>query len=219
MTKAELIERIIDAMVDPYTDCPEDYLYSTPINIYEATDLLCQIRHDEGAMELEPEDCLPLETTPALVMEAYNCLIRARKYEARTQRLAEFITDNECVCEYANYYYPEHEDAIDLVPVDFLWENFPFDIGDRTPNPLFLLDLAKRSKNFNSAEEYCWFDKEKDQLFSTDHPFGDGVLDAEAFARFILGDAEAFGYMFDHIIDEDEAKHILGCTKEAYINE
>ena len=218
MTKAELIKRTIDAMIDPWTDNPEDYMDAQLIyDTEEAQDLLSDLHaYDQ---DLEPDDILPDEVTPAIVMEAYNCLVRARKFEARTERLAEWIRENDPVCEYSNYYLPEHEDAIDLVPVDFLWENFPFDIGDRTPNPLFLIDLAKRSPNFAPSNEYCWFDKEKDQLFSTNHPFRDGIIDAEAFARFILLDAETFGYMFDDIIDDEDAKHILGCTKEEYINE
>ena len=31
MTKAELITRTIDAMVDPWTDNPEDYIDASPI--------------------------------------------------------------------------------------------------------------------------------------------------------------------------------------------
>ena len=220
MTKAELIERIVDAMIDPWTDNPEDYLDCIAIDLCQAEDLLDQIRSDEEDMGLEPDERMPEEATPELVKTAYNCLIRARKYEARVSRLAEFITDNECVCEYANYYYPEHEDAIDLVPTEYIWEKFPFEMkDDMLPNPLVLIELGQRSPKFNPNDEYCWYDKEKNQLFSSDEPFHDGVLDAEAFARFIMCDAEAFGYMFDHIIDAEDAKYILGCTKEEYINE
>ena len=219
MTKAELIQMAINEMVDPWTDCPEDYEDATLIDIYQATDLLCEIHHDEQAMELEPEERLPDAVNANIIMEAFNCHVRHMKFELRVERLADWIKENDPVCEYSNYYLPEHKNAIDLVPVDFLWENFPFDIGDRTPNPLFLIDLAKRSPNFAPSNEYCWFDKEKDQLFSTNHPFRDGILDAEAFARFILLDAECFGYMFDDIIDDEDAKYILGCTKEEYINE
>lgn len=220
MTKAELIERTIDAMTDPWTECPEDYLYSTSIDLHEATDLLDQIRSDEQDMDLEPDEQLPQEVTPEIVMEAYNCHVRAMKYEARTERLAEWIKENNPVCEYCNYYLPAHEDAIDLCPTDFVWEKFPFDMkDDMLPNPLVLIELGQRSPEFNPAHEYCWYDKDKNQLFSSDAPFSDGTLDADAFARFILLDAECFGYMFDHIIDDEDAKRILGCTKEEYIHE
>lgn len=213
MTKAELISRIVDAMVDPWTDDPEDYLDAQPIyDIEEAKDMLTDLHAYD--IDLEPEDILPDEVTPELVMEAYNCLIRARKHEARITRLADWITDNNCVCEYVNYY-----GNTDIVPTDLLWESFPFDIGDRTPNPLFLIDLAKRSRNFNSAEEFCFFDKDKDQLVSTNNPFSDGYLDAEAFARFAIDDAETLGYFVDCLMDDDEIKYVFGCTKEELINE
>lgn len=219
MTKAELITRTIDAMVDPWTDNPEDYLHATPIfDTEEARDMLTDLHAYD--IDLDPEDILPDEVTPEVVMEAYNCLIRARKFEVRVHRLAEWIVENDPVCEYANYYFPENDDAIDMCPVDFIWDQFPFDMkDDMLPNPLVLIELGQRSPEFNPSHEYCWYDKEKNQLFSCDRPFREGVLDAEAFARFILLDAETFGYMFDHIIDDEDATHILGCTKEEYINE
>ena len=74
-------------------------------------------------------------------------------------------------------------------------------------------------KTFDPQDEYCWYDADLMTLHSTSNPFTDGLLDADAFARFILLDAETFGYMFDNIIDDEDAKHILGCTKEEYINE
>lgn len=220
MTKAELMTRIIDAMVDPWTDCPDDYLTSTPIDIHEATDLLAQLREDEDSMDLEPDERVPQEATPALIMEAYNCLIRARKFDARVERLAEWITDEDCVCEYANYYFPAHDDAIDVFPVDFLADTDASKlITGEVMTTLELIKLGQRSPEFSSGHEYCWYDKDRRQLVSTNSPFSDGTLDAEAFARFILLDRETFDYMFDHIIDDDDIESILGCTKEEYINE
>lgn len=219
MTKAELIERTIDAMVDPWTDCPEDYLYSTSIDLYEATDLLDQIRSDEQDMDLEPDEQLPQEVTPEIVMEAYNCHVRAMKYEARTERLAEWIKENDPVCEYCNYYLPEHDSNVDVIPVDFLScsDYFPF-MNNATPLDILCIGMNSR-KTFDPQDEFCWFDSDTMTLHSTAHPFGDGILDAEDFARFILLDADCFGYMFDDIIDDEDAKRILGCTKEEYINE
>ena len=96
--------------------------------------MLKDLRDNEDAADLEPEERLPEDVTPELVMLAYNCLIRARKHEARVHRLAEYITDNEMVCEYANYYLPELENGIDMVPVDFLTDTdgFPF-MDDASP--------------------------------------------------------------------------------------
>ena len=84
---------------------------------------------------------------------------------------------------------------------------------------MYLIKIGQNSPHFDFNSDYCWFDKDKFQLHSTNHPFREGVLDAEAFARFILLDAEAFGYMFDGIIPEEDIPYILGCTKEEYINE
>ena len=219
MTKAELIERIVDAMIDPWTDNPEDYLDATPTDLEYAKVMLRDICDNEDAAELEPDERLPEEVTPALVMEAYNCLIRARKHEARVSRLADWIRENDPVCEYVNYYLPENPDVIDLVPIDFLTDTdgFPF-IEDASPLDLLCIGMNSR-KTFNPQDEYCWFDPDTMTIHSTDEPFCDGTLDADAFARFILLDAETFGYMFDNIIDDEDIPNILGCTKEEYINE
>jgi hypothetical protein len=225
MTKAELIERIVDAMIDPWTDNPDDYLDSTPIDIYGAMDLYNQIRFDEASADLEPDERMPEEATPALVMEAYNCLIRARKHEARVARLAEFITDNDCVCEYANYYYPTHDDAVDIIPTDFITgtDKFPFAMhGNNTASVLDMLFIGKNSAEagtFDPNLEYCWFDADKMILHSTDAPFSDGTLDAEAFAAFALDDAETLGYFLDGVMDDNDIKYVFGCTKEELINE
>lgn len=224
MMKAELIEKIVDAMIDPWTDCPDDYLDATPIDIHEATDLLDQIRDDEDKMDLEPEDCLPEEVTPELVMLAYNCLIRARKHEARVNRLAEYITDNDMVCEYDNYYLPEHHDAVDITPIDFLvgTDRFPFDIGNNEASVLDMLLIGKNSANtFNPKDEYCWFDADAMTLHSTNEPFRDGTLDAEAFAEYAMSDEgqDCFDYITTEIMDDDDFQSVFGCTREEYANE
>ncbi len=221
MTKAELIEKIVDAMIDPWTDCPEDYLDSTPIDIHEASDLLDQIREDEEDMDLEPEECLPKEATPELVMIAYNCLIRSRKHEARVKRLAEYITDNEMVCEYSNYYLPELENGIDVIPIDFLsdTDGFPF-LEDASP--LDIMQIGVNSQHvFDPSDEFCWFDAEKKVIHSTSHPFGDGVLDAEAFAEYAMSDEgqDCLDYIMNVIMTDDDFKSVFGCTREEYANE
>lgn len=219
MTKTELIERIVDCMIDPWTDDPEDYLYATPIDKYGAVDLMAQIRDDESSADLEPDECLPEEATPELVMEAYNCLIRARKHEARVNRLAEFITDENLVCEYANYYYPTLENAPDIFPVDFLADVTSVDLLG-SAGPLDIMQIGINSRiTFNPNHEFCWYDADKKILHSTDNPFSDGLVDAKAFAEFILSDPEAFDYIFDDIMTDDDVKRVLGCTKEEYINE
>lgn len=220
MTKAELIERIVDALIDPWTDNPEDYIDAEPTDLEYAKVMLRDIRELEESAELEPEECLPAEVTPALVMEAYNCLIRARKHEARTTRLAEYITDNEMVCEYSNYYLPELENGIDMIPVDFLsdTDGFPFLENE---SPLDLLRIGMNSmKTFDPQNEFCWFDSKTLTIHSTNHPFRDGVLDAEAFAEYAMSDKgqDCLDYIIDCMLDED-FKSVFGCTKEAFANE
>lgn len=220
--KAELIEKIVDAMIDPWTDCPEDYLNATPIDLEYAHVMLKDLRNNEDAADLEPDERLPEDVTPELVMLAFNCLIRARKHEARVQRLAEYITDNEMVCEYDNYYLPEHDDAIDMIPVDFLTDGDGLDSFIADTSPLNILMLGINSQNtFNPKHEFCWFDKEQNVLCSTDHPFGDGILDAKAFAEYIMSDEgqDCFDYIMDDIMDDDEFKSVFGCTREEYANE
>lgn len=221
MMKAELIEKIVDAMIDPWTDCPDDYLNATPIDLEYAHVMLKDLRDNEDAADLEPAERLPEDVTPELVMLAYNCLIRARKHEARVHRLAEYITDNEMVCEYSNYYLPELENGIDVIPVDFLTDTdgFPF-LEDASP--LEIMQIGVNSWcDFNQNDEFCWYDKEKKVIHSTNHPFGDGVLDAEAFAEYAMSDEgqDCFDYITNEIMDDDDFKSVFGCTREEYANE
>ena len=218
MTKAELIERITDAMVDPWTDDPEDYIYAQPIcDVEEANDMLKELHAYD--IDLEPDEILPDEVTPELVMEAYNCLLRAKKFEARTARLAEFLTDNNCVCEYCNYYYPTLDDGIDLFPVDWLTDTDGLHFTDEA-SPLEIMQIGINSRiTFNPNHEYCWYDEDKKILHSTDNPFREGIIDAEAFARFVLLDVDASDYIIKHIMTDEDAKEVLGCTKEEYFNE
>lgn len=224
MNKAELYERIVDALIDPWTDNPEDYLNATLIDLEYAHVMLKDLRGNEDAADLDPDERLPEDTTPEQIMEAYNCLVRARKHEARVNRLAEYITDNDMVCEYDNYYLSEHDDAVDITPIDFLvgTDRFPFDIGNNEASVLDMLLIGKNSANtFNPKDEYCWFDTDAMTLHSTNEPFRDGTLDAEAFAEYAMSDEgqDCFDYITNDIMDDDDFKYVFGCTKEEYANE
>ena len=223
MTKAEIITRIIDRITDPWTECPEDYMYAELIDLDTAKDVLTQYREDDEFCGIDPEFRMPVETTPTLLMEAYNCNIRYQKFELRVKRLAEYITDNEMVCEYDNYYRSEFEDAIEVIPVDFLYNStrFPFSTHNtKNPDIIDMLRIGMNSaKTFNNNHEFCWFDKDNEVLHSTDTPFADGILNAEAFARFVLCDADALGYFLDCIMDDGDILHIFGCTKEELLKE
>lgn len=215
MNKAELIERIVDAMVDPWTDCPEDYLDATPIDIHEATDLLDQIRSDEQKMNLEYDEMLPKAVTPSLVMEAYNCLIRAKKHEAWIDRLADYLTENECVCEYDQCKDEYLENPLHVLPVDFLdddhMECFTQDGNGLSASDLISIGMnSAREHTFRFTDEFCWFDPDRMLLHSSDTPFHDGVIDAHAMAEFIVNDRETLDYFIHGVMDEDEVKHVFG---------
>lgn len=215
MTKAETITRIIDRITDPWTESPEDYRYAELIGLDAAKDIIAQCREED--FDLEPEDRLPQETTPELMMEAFNCNVRYQKHELRVLRLAEFITDNEMVCEYDNYYAPTLDNPIDMIPVDFLinTRTAPFSFGNNTPDVLKLITIGQASVNtFDIGDEFCWFDSETEILHSTSRPFRDGILDAEAFARFTLGDKETLSYFVDNIMDDDDIRKIFGCDRK-----
>ena len=213
MNRTELIEKIADRMIDPWTDDPHDYEDTEPINLEYAKTLLEDLRRDDAEMD-DPDYCLPAETTPELLMEVFNCIVRKNKHELLVERLAEFITDNEMVCEYDNYYKEFSEKKLDVYPSDFIWDSFPFKpIGDMSPdNPLFLIQLGQRSKDFDANKEFSWYDRENNLLHSTDTPFADGVLDAEAFARFILSPEgeECLSYIRDYIMDDEDRTNVFG---------
>ena len=215
MTKAELITKTIDRITDPWNDCPEDYIYVDPINLETAEEIICQC-HEED-VDFDQDDRLPAEVTPEIMMEAFNCNLRKNLFEYRVEQLAKYITQNEMVCEYDNYYKEFSEKKLDVYPVDFIWDAFPFKpIGDMSPdNPLFLIELGLRSKDtFNPNHEYCWYDRENDILHSTNTPFADGILDAKAFARFILLDRECLEYIVDDMSDEDICNIFLRTRNE-----
>ena len=221
MNKAELIEKIIDAMIDPWTDDPEEYIDATPVDLEYARVMLKDLRDNEDDAELEPEERLPEEVTPELVMLAFNCLIRARKHEARVHRLAEYITDNEMVCEYDNYYLPTLEDGIDMIPVDCLSDTFG-SLYLEDASTLDIMQIGINSQHvFNRNDEYCWLDNENKVLHSTSHPFGDGILDAEAFAEYAMSDEgqDCLDYIMNDIMDDDDFKSVFGCTREEYAKE
>lgn len=221
MTKSEIVSRIIDRITDPWSENPEDYLYTDPINLISAKEWLHTWREEDKLCELDPDECMPKEATPELLMEAYNCYIRYQKAELRVKHLAEYITEREMVCEYDNYYKEFSDKKLDVYPIDFMWNSFPFEpIGDMSPdNPLFLIELGQRSKfTFHAGHEFCWYDREHNELHSTNTPFADGVLDAEAFARFVISDAEALEYFIDDM-DDDEIRHIFGCERKDVLKE
>jgi hypothetical protein len=218
MTKAELIERIVDTLNDMSSECPCDFLYMTPITLDEAKMYLEEERAMERDNDFTPDECLPEEVTPELYMEAENCFIRYMQFEARVERLAEFLTDNNCVCEYATYY--DGDDYIDFFPVDWLKDSDNIVRFLSNASPLEVMQIGINSRvTFNPNHEFCWYDADNKILHSTDNPFRDGIANAEAFARAILSDTEASDYIINDIMSDEDAREVLGCTKEEFFHE
>jgi len=217
MTKAEIITRIINRMTDPYADPPEDYQYATMFDLAFASQVLAHCRMDDKNYSFDPEDHMPEEATPALVMEAWNCHVRYKKHELRVEQFKKFIIEYEPVCEFDTYYVSEHDSVTPLFPTEFIGEagTFPFSVyGTHTPDYLSILIIGKNSTNtFKPSDEYCWFDESTMTIHSTNTPFADGVLDAEAFARFILADRETFDYIVNEVMSDDDAVTFFDCSK------
>ena len=215
MNKDEIIARIVDSFWDISGEDPEDYLDMEPINLKHAEMYLAEQRADERSAELDPEDCLPAETTPELYMEAENCYIRSMKHEAHIRRLADWLEENEAVCEYDNCrILYEHNDP-EIYPVSFLTgtsHEFPFNTKDGVePSALDLVAMGRRSPRFNPDHEYCWFDMEKEVLYSTNTPYRDEIIHAEPLARAILDpdNTPALYYILSDSLDEDSVQEIF----------
>lgn len=212
MNKIELTERIMDAIIDPWTMDVSDMYESDLLTIEQATGYLAELRRDEESAELEEDERLPKEVTPELYMEVYNCMVRSARHEQTIRLMADYLTDNECVCEYDCYYTAAVPDAVRVLPCDFIEERFPFNTEHgNEPDAYELIMIGKNSAaTFDPEDEYCWFDTENGQLFSTDTPFKDGVIDAYEVARYMLEDNPEFlEYMKDSIMDDDDLNRVF----------
>lgn len=190
MEKTELIERIIDTLTGMGSDDPADTATCGMLTLREAKMYLSELRATERA-NLEPDEWLPDEVTPELYMEAFNCYVRRCKYIVTRDRLAEFIQLNEyvdildlCRCDPYNYY---NESDTLVYPTDWLNEDMEFPFTSEDLTMLDLIVIGKNSPDFFPDDGYCWFDSKQNQIYSTDSPFRDGIIDAVKLAEFILG--------------------------------
>lgn len=228
MTKFELIARIIDALVDPWNDDPEEYLDAEPIDIEYANIILKDIRINEAAAELDPGDCLPEEATPALIMEAFNCLIRARKHTARIQQLADYFADHPYFLVHA---YPflhdchpaSAPDGIEIMPffTDSLEEGeFAFDTTDHTFTRKEVLQILSNSlHSIDHGHHFVCFYSDKMQLVTTDNPAE--IVNPEEFASLIWESERTRTLFIKEVAEEDETllEEIFGYTWEKLSDE
>lgn len=221
MTKAELTEKLADRLIDPWTDCPENYEGCDPIDLKEAASLLEDLRRDDQAMD-DPDYHVPEETTPELLMEVYNCILRKNLHDLAVSRMAEYLTENEMVCEYDNYYRNEfNPSATEVFPTYWLFNefdanSFPFKVDDYAPDIAMIFRIGMNSaKTYDQDKEYMWFNREEFRIETTDTPFADGIIDANAFAEYILGPdgKECLDYFLDGLMDDDDIQKVFGCSE------
>lgn len=220
MAKDELIEKIVDALIDPWTDNCQDYVDAEDTDLEGAEQILKDIRTNEQDAGLKPEECLPSSVTPELVMEAWNCLVRARKHDAMVERMAEWIEDNDPVCEYENYKSEYENSRRTVYPTDFLFNSydpndFPFAMkGGILPDHAMLVSIGMHSaRSFSFNHTFCWYDQDRAQLFSSDHPFRENIINADAFAAFIVDNADVRDYFIYGVMDDTDVEYVFG--KEA----
>ena len=216
MTKIEMTQKILNALVGMSSECPLDYEDLTPLNLEEARMYLSELRRDEDLADLDADERVPDEVTPELYMEVFNCYLRAMKHECQVLRLSKYLTDNECVCEYDQFRHKyEHHDPI-VLPVDFVYDSFPFQtMSGKTPDPGDMLQIGLNSaRTFRPSHEYCWFDMKTETLYSTNTPFQDEIIHARPFAEFILSPDghDALDYFVNTLMDEDEIMEVFHCT-------
>ena len=197
MKKEELIERIIDTFTDMGSEDPEDTAYADELTLPEARTYLSELRANEKA-SLEPDEWLPAEITPELYMEAFNCYLRRCRYEVTLHRLEKFIEYGELVDVYHEFdgrYISDTDKTV--YPTGFLSESieFPFTCDDLTM--LDLITLGQNSPDFNPNAKFCWYDITNHELHSTNAPFEDGLIDARAFAAWILEHPGRISYIKD----------------------
>lgn len=82
MTKAEIIERIIDRSTNPYIDNPEDFRIGEDWTLKDAEEWIAEARKEDACNGFDGDDAMPNEATPELVMEAMNCYRRYMLYIA-----------------------------------------------------------------------------------------------------------------------------------------
>lgn len=218
MNKLELTERIIDKLTDPWTDSLKDWAAADMLTISEAENVIDSIREEDNLAELEEDERLPMEATPELVQEAWNCYVRSARHEMTIKLMAEYLKENEHVCEYDIYYANNVGGAVRVLPVTFIEEQFPFALGHgNEPTAYELIIIGQNSTvTFHpERDEYCWFDSDKYQLFSSDTPFHDGVIDAEAVARYMIDeDPDFLDYMREYVMNEEDIKKVFKYEKE-----
>lgn len=94
MTKLELSAALLERLHAPYDQTTDAEIATLPLlTVAQAADYLADLRRDEDAADLAPDERLPKEVTPLLYMEVYNSEIRrCRKAAQQTQPAKPAVT-------------------------------------------------------------------------------------------------------------------------------
>lgn len=226
MNKDEITKRLLNLMVDEWTDNPEDYLDTDPIDIDYAKTMMKDLAELEDDAELHDSERVVHLATPELVQEVFNCLVKARKHEARVSQLVSYFEDNEEFIAYAyTYMYECHpaDNPDDIAPMDFLDEAFRdgaffFDTNNREFSRAEILQIMGNSiDKFNGNDNYVAFYSDRMELVSTNNP--KDIIDYEEFANLIFDNHDALVRFLNEVVEEDDMIHdIFNCKKEDIIN-
>ena len=201
MKKSELIERIIDTLTGMGSEDPTDTASCHYITLKEAKNYLEDRRAMEKA-DFTPDEWLPEEVTPELYMEAFNCYIRKCKHDITLEHLVEYFTDGELIDTFHEFEGEYHNDKDKTVyPTDFLNEDIEFPFTQYDLTMLDLINIGRHSYDFNSDEDFCWYDEDSNELHSTDTPFKDGLIDAKAFCEWVLEDNDRIDRVQSYMVN------------------
>lgn len=208
MKREEIIERIIDSFTDMGSEDPEDTASCDFIDVKEAEMYLNEYRAMEK--DFNEDEKLPAEVTPELYMEAWNCYVRKCRHDVQIERLTEWLTDNECWDAY-EWYCCQVLDAVPtIVYTDWLTEEMEWPFESEDINMLGLVVVGMNSKDtFNPEHTFCWYDSNKEQLFSSDTPFADGIIDAHELATYAVEHPEDREFMIYFHMDNTDIDYIF----------
>lgn len=217
MKKEELIERIVDTFTGMGSEDPIDTAFCNYLTLEEAKTYLDEYRAMEKA-DFEPDEWLPEEVTPELWMEANNCYIRKCKYDVTVLRIAKWLVDTEPVCLYDDYHVDYNSESPSIESIDY-WYNFddvsffPFGYG-KNLNPFDVIELIQIGINSkdtcNFTDNFILYDSKNKVLQTCNKPFGEGIINAMDFAKYIMGTPDVL----------DEARTIyMSQREEEYIFE
>ena len=202
MKKEQLIERLIDTFTGMGSEDPADIATCKKIDIDHARMYLSELRANEDAAELTPDERVPAEVTPKLYMEAFNCYVEKCRHDYMKGEFIEWMKNVEPWDVYESY-CEVNKLALSVIYTDWLLEDieFPFTPDDLTM--LDLIELGQHSPDFNHNQEFCWYEMKDNNpncinnvLHSTDTPFADGIINAEEIAEWLLQDNEALDYVY-----------------------